>query len=73
MPSIDPIRLRRARERAGLRREPVAVAVDRSTKTIECYESGAVTPPGDILVALAALYGVTVEDLCRDETPAGAR
>jgi transcriptional regulator with XRE-family HTH domain len=72
MPSINPRKLQRARERAGLRREAVAVALDRSNKTIECYERGVIIPPGDILVALAALYGVTVEALC-DEAPAGAR
>ena len=72
MPSINPGKLRHARERAGLRTEHAAVALGRSNKTIEGYERGVITPPGDILIALAALYGVTVETLC-DQAPAGAR
>jgi transcriptional regulator with XRE-family HTH domain len=71
MPAIDPAKLRAAREHAGLRREPVAIAVGKSYHTVAAYESGQAAPPGNVLVTLAHLYGVTVEDLCR-EAPAGA-
>lgn len=73
MPSIDPARLRAAREQAGLSREYVAISLSRTHRTIVAYESGQACPPGDVLVRLAALYGCTVEDLCSDDAPAGAR
>ena len=73
MPSIDPARLRAAREAAGLRREHVAITLGRSYYAIRSYESGQACPPGDVLVQLAALYGCTVEALCADPDPAGAR
>jgi DNA-binding XRE family transcriptional regulator len=73
MPAIDPARLRAAREYAGLGREYVAITLGRSYHTIQAYETGQAVPPGNVLVTLAALYGVTVEDLCRGEAPAGAR
>jgi DNA-binding XRE family transcriptional regulator len=70
---IDNIRVRGARERAGFSRERAALSLDKTYRTIEAYERGSVIPPGNVLVAMAALYGVTVEDLCSDEAPAGAR
>jgi transcriptional regulator with XRE-family HTH domain len=73
MPAIDPAKLREARERAGLSREQVAIALGKSFHTIQAYEIRPIIPPGNVLVALAGLYGVTVEDLCRDQAPAGAR
>jgi transcriptional regulator with XRE-family HTH domain len=69
---IHPAALRAARERAGLSREYVAVERGKSHATIEAYEGGRVIPPGNELVALAALYGVAVEELCREQAPAGA-
>jgi transcriptional regulator with XRE-family HTH domain len=71
MPSVNPAGLRDARVAAGLSREQVALARGKSYLTIRSYELGQVVPPGNELVALAALYGVKVEDLCR-EAPAGA-
>jgi transcriptional regulator with XRE-family HTH domain len=71
MPAIAPAKLRTARQRAGLSREYVALTLSRSCATIQAYEAGQCIPPGNVLVALAALYGVTVEDLCH-EVPAGA-
>lgn len=74
MSRIDPPKLRARREAARLRREAVAVALGKSYRTIEAYETGQNIPPGDVLVALAALYGVAVEDLCTDDAaPVGAR
>ena len=61
MSGIDPPKVRAARERAGLRREAVAIALGKSYHTIQAYENGQATPPGDVLVALAQIYGVTVE------------
>jgi predicted transcriptional regulator len=71
--SIDPDLLRAARERAELSREVAAISLGKTHRTIVAYESGETCPPGDVLVRLAALYRVTVESLCRDDAPAGAR
>jgi transcriptional regulator with XRE-family HTH domain len=73
MPTVDHTLLRTRREAAGLTREQVATALTKSFKAIEAYERGANVPPGNVLIALAGLYGVRVEDLCRDDEPAGAR
>jgi transcriptional regulator with XRE-family HTH domain len=73
MPGDFPAKLRAAREAVDLRREEVAVDLHKSYRTIEAYETGQNIPPGDVLVALAKLYGVTVESLCSDDAPAGAR
>ena len=74
MPGIDPSKLRAMREAASLRREAVAIALGKSYHTIQAYEVGQAVPPGDVLVALAALYGVSVESLCTDDDePVGAR
>jgi transcriptional regulator with XRE-family HTH domain len=64
--------LRRARARADLSRERVALALGKSSRTIDAYESGQIIPPGDVLIGLADLYAVTVEDLLSREAPAGA-
>ncbi len=73
MPTVDPNQLRARREAAGLTREQAATALAKSFKAIEAFERGANVPPGNVLVAMARLYGVAVEDLCRDGEPAGAR
>jgi transcriptional regulator with XRE-family HTH domain len=71
LPITDPFRLRDARERAGLRRETVAEALGLSYGAIVAYERGATDPSARVLVGLARLYQVAVEDLCI--APAGAR
>jgi transcriptional regulator with XRE-family HTH domain len=71
MPQIDRIKLRQARQHAGLTREAVALTLGKSSRTIDAYEHGQAIPPGNVLVTLAHLYGVTVEALCH-EVPAGA-
>jgi transcriptional regulator with XRE-family HTH domain len=73
MPAVDHNLLRTARERAGLTREQAGTALGRSYPAIQAYERGVIVPPGNVLVAMARLYGVRVEDLCRDDEPAGAR
>ena len=59
---ISSERLRAAREAAGIRRELAAVKVNRSFRSIVAYENGTATPSSRVLVDLAALYGVAVED-----------
>jgi transcriptional regulator with XRE-family HTH domain len=61
--SVLPRNLAEARERAGLSREQVAVAIGRSWATVRAYELGASTPPADVLVALSLLLGASVDRL----------
>jgi transcriptional regulator with XRE-family HTH domain len=67
MLTIDKTRLFGARKAAELSRDEVGVFLGKTSRTIEAYERGTAIPPGNVLVALAALYGVTVEDLCTDD------
>jgi transcriptional regulator with XRE-family HTH domain len=69
---ISPARLRSAREAAGLSRERAAIAVGRSYRSICQYEDSWSRPPIDVLLALAELYDVAVEDLT-DDTPTPLR
>lgn len=73
MPAVDPHLLQARREAAGLTREQTATALGKSYTAIQAYELGNVVPPGNVLVAMARLYRVAVEELCRDADPAGAR
>jgi putative transcriptional regulator len=75
-PVIDGLKLRTARESLGLRRETVAESVGISHSSVIAYERGMATPSVRVLLALAGLYHVTVEELCcaaEDDAPAGAR
>lgn len=71
-PRVDPAKLRAAREARGLSREVAATSIGRTYPSIQSYENGVNVPPGNVLMALARLYGVAAEDLCRDDAPAGA-
>jgi transcriptional regulator with XRE-family HTH domain len=73
MPVVDPARLKAARQHAGMSRESVAIEVGRGYLAVRSWELGQAVPPGNVLIHLATLYGTAVEDLCRDEAPAGAR
>jgi transcriptional regulator with XRE-family HTH domain len=70
----NPAVLRAARERAGETRETAATAAGVSYSAIQAYELGRSDPSARVLLALAALYDVTVEELCtaEDDAPAGA-
>ena len=69
----DPCRLRAAREAVGLRRETVADRLGISHSAVFAYESGRADPSARVLVALARLYRVAVEELCTaGDLPAGA-
>jgi len=63
-PRLDPVRLREARRRCGLRQEDVAARLGYSRHAVTAYELGYRTPPSNVLIAMAAMYGVTVEQLC---------
>ena len=51
---------RRAR---NLRREHLAVTLNRSTRSIERYESGHVCPSADVAAALADALNASIDDL----------
>lgn len=59
-------KLRSYRERAGLRQEDVAARLDVSQSVVSRWEAGS-TPCRKYQRKLAALFGVTVEDLLEKE------
>jgi transcriptional regulator with XRE-family HTH domain len=59
-------RLRAVRESAGLTRELLAARIDRSPQLVALYELGYRQPPAPMLVALAGVLGVHVEDFFED-------
>ena len=63
MARFDGTNLREARTAAGLRPEQVALAIGRSVYSVHEYERGRVSPPANVLVDLAELYGCTVDHL----------
>jgi transcriptional regulator with XRE-family HTH domain len=56
-------RLSRARQDAGLRREHLALSVDRSAQTITLYELGRIDPPASVVGRLADAVGCAPGDL----------
>lgn len=61
--SFSPIRIRSAREAAGLTREQVCVAIGRSARTVELWERGLTVPPNTVGPLLARALGCTVAEL----------
>ena len=57
------ITLRAARVNVGLTQEEVAKKVKKSKNTIVSYENGKSVPDIETGKALAALYGLSVDDL----------
>ena len=54
-------RSRQLRVNAGLRTEAVAMHIGRSWYSVTEYEKGRVTPSTPTLVAMADLYGCTID------------
>jgi transcriptional regulator with XRE-family HTH domain len=65
-------KLRAARTGAGLTREQLGESVDHGKSAITLYELGYRTPPLEVLVGLADILAVHVEELFEvvDEVPA---
>lgn len=63
-------RLRQMRIAAGLTPEQVAVAVGRSSFTINGYELGKIEPPIHILAQIATYCGVTLGEILDERVPA---
>jgi transcriptional regulator with XRE-family HTH domain len=60
-------RLRSARVAAGLRREALATAIDRSAQSITSYELGRAVPSVAALTSLDAALDIRVGDLFEDK------
>lgn len=56
-----------ARHRAGMTQAEVGDEMGVSDVAVSLWESGATKPRASLLVKLAALYGVTVDELLRDD------
>lgn len=59
--------LRRRRERAGMSRDQLGVAIDRCSYSVWRYEAGRASPSADVLPRLAFAVGCRVEDLFVEE------
>ena len=60
--------IKRAREERRLTQEQLAEAMEISRQAVSKWEKGLSSPSTANLLALAKLYGVSVEELLRDVT-----
>jgi transcriptional regulator with XRE-family HTH domain len=58
--------IKAARIAYGDSRELTCVAIGKTSRTVEGYESGQITPPANVLAALADRYGVPLDSLYAD-------
>ncbi len=63
MHRFDPVRLRELRLAAGLSQTELAAGAGKSYPTVRFYELGRITPPGNVVGALADVLGCSVADL----------
>jgi transcriptional regulator with XRE-family HTH domain len=70
--SFSGVRLRSLREAANLRREALAVAVDRSFSSVVKWERDENVPTARDLGCIAEALGCGVEEFYADQSPAGA-
>ena len=56
-----------AREKAGMTQNEVAKALGVNQSAVSFWESGRNLPRGKQMVKLAKLYGVTVDELLRED------
>lgn len=60
---IDPSRVRAARKAGGFTQASAAAALGVHEITVNRWENGKLAPPGEMLLRMAQLYAVTVEQL----------
>jgi len=65
--------LRNLRRSRTLSQQELARLLRISQQTLSKYETGALLPPTDMRVRIAAILGVAVADVFRDETLAANR
>jgi transcriptional regulator with XRE-family HTH domain len=63
-------RLRETRKAAGISIAQLAIGVDRSVYSIQEYENGRVTPSTSVLLAIADILGLRVDDLFEEAAEA---
>lgn len=59
--------LRVLRRRSGNTRQELAIDLKIHRSVYACYENGYVVPPIDCLLRLCQRYGLTLDELVRDE------
>ncbi len=64
MSHFSPTRLRTQRERAGLTREELCVAIDRGYRSLEMWERGLSEPEPPVIRKMALALDCTIADLC---------
>ena len=64
------LRVREAREAAGLTQADLADAAGIPLRTLSAYERGQIVPPVDRARAIAVALGTTLDDLFGDEAAA---
>ncbi|WP_151478887.1 helix-turn-helix domain-containing protein [Streptomyces albicerus] len=65
--SFSGRRLRKTRKAAGVSVERLALSIGRTSYSIHEYELGRVTPPINVLAAIADIIGSSVDDLLDEE------
>jgi transcriptional regulator with XRE-family HTH domain len=75
MRKVSGPQIKAARIAYGDSRELTSIAVGKTSRTVEGYETGQITPPANVLAALADRYGVTLDSFYADAEAelAGAR
>ncbi len=53
--------IKAARVAYGDSRELTSIAISKTSRTVEGYETGQITPPANVLAALADRYGVPLD------------
>lgn len=66
--SFSGQRLRETRKAAGVSVEQLALSIGRTSYSIHEYELGRITPPTNILLAIADIIGSSVDDLLTEDT-----
>ncbi len=57
------LRLKELRKKKNLTQEQVAIRLNLTKASISGYENNTITPPNDMLVRLALMYGVSTDYL----------
>ena len=68
-----PEKLYALRKKSGLSQEQLAEALNVSRQAISKWEGGSATPESDKLLALSNYFGVSLDYLLKDGTPAEAQ
>ena len=70
--SFDGAEMRRRRQSLGISPAQIAVAIDRCTEAVDCYELGLRMPPLKVLCSICNMLDCTPNDLMPQFAPAMA-